>query len=548
MAYPRHSGSYTTYGEAGVDPTVPQYNPAAPKPAPYKSPQTIGQEIGKGVSNVGDAIRQAPSDLRTIYRDTVRDPGDAVARVAAPFAGGSSIFSGASKIAQAYGNTRKAIDITRQVSPSATTVVRNALIPTYGQLATGTVGAGSAGLALAQADRAQTEGMQRRSGNVTMIDNGQMLPDSALRNPVNARARVIDNGQQLPESAFTPGSAFKTARPDFQFAPADGNVMPGRNYAEGVQRRGSQGAVIKNPHGMKIEDRLAGLLSSMKGSPSLRRAAAEAIIGEQQNEFNARQATLDRNDRAESDQMNAQLRANESYADRRLKADTFNQELGLRRRSEQNGNALDKTRLALDTRRQLFDERLAAQQAQSTGAKAISDRYNKVVDDYMKRYPDATFDEAQGYAADLAHRQGYDSQAIDVGRGVDYQRAAAVDDAAAAASGRGIAGTARRWAQNKLTGLDDGDVRSLNEDPSNYVPEELGFPRRVGRAVGSLITGGAGDFEGQMHSDDVVWRDKTTGKSFAAPRETLGGMTVEGFRRRYNEPSDYLRRMNVTQN
>ena len=59
---------------------------------------------------------------------------------------------------------------------------------------------------------------------------------------------------------------------------------------------------------------------------------------------------------------------------------------------------------------------------------------------------------------------------------------------------------------------------------------------------------GVGDFDGQMHSDDVVWRDKTTGKSFAAPRETLGGMTVEGFRRRYNEPSDYLRRMNVTQN
>lgn len=389
--------------------------------------------------------------------------------------------------------------------------------------------------------------MQRRSGNVTMIDNGQMLPESAFRNP--PRARVIDDGQQLPESAFTPGSAFKTARPDFQFAPADGNVMPGRNYAEGVQRRGSQGAVIKNPHGMKIEDRLAGLLSSMKGSPSLRRAAAEAIIGEQQNEFNARQATLDRNDRAESDQMNAQLRANESYADRRLKADTFNQELGLRRRSEQNTNNVNTTKLALDTRKQLFDERLAAQQAQTSGAKAISDRYNKVVDDYMKRYPDATFDEAQGYAADLAHRQGYNSQAIDVGRGVDYQRAAAVDDAAAAASGRGIAGTARRWAQNKLTGLDDGDVRSLNEDPSNYVPEELGFPRRVGRAVGSFITGGGvGDFDGQMHSDDVVWRDKTTGKSFAAPRETLGGMTVEGFRRRYNEPSDYLRRMNVTQN
>lgn len=548
MAYPRRSDSYTTYGEAGVDPTVPQYDPSAPKPAPYKSPQTIGQEIRQGVSNVGSAIKQAPSDLRNIYRDTVRDPVDAVGRAAAPFAGGSSIFSGASKIAQAYNNTRKAVDITRQVGPSATTVVRNALVPTYGQLATGAASAVPTAVTLGAIDRAQTEGMQRRSGNVTMIDNGQMLPDSALRNPVNARARVIDNGQQLPESAFTPGSAFKTARPDFQFAPADGNVMPGRNYADGVQRRGSQGAVIKNPHGMKIEDRLAGLLSSMKGSPSLRRAAAEAIIGEQQNAFNERQANLDRNDRADRDLMDAQLKTNENYADRKLKADTFNQDLGLRRRSEQNGNAIDKTRLVLDTRRQLFDERLAAQQAQTTGAKAISDRYNQVADDYMKRYPDATFDEAQGYAADLAHRQGYNSQAIDVGRGVDYQRAAAVDDAAAAASGRGVAGTARRWAQNKLTGLDDGDVRSLNENPSNYVPEELGFPRRVGRAVGSLVTGGAGDFDGQMHSDDVVWRDKATGKSFAAPRETLGGMTVEGFRRRYNAPSDYLRQSNLKQN
>ena len=93
-----------------------------------------------------------------------------------------------------------------------------------------------------------------------------------------------------------------------------------------------------------------------------------------------------------------------------------------------------------------------------------------------------------------------------------------------------------------------GEVR-LGTVAVEIVPEELGFPRRVGRAVGSFITGGGvGDFDGQMHSDDVVWRDKTTGKSFAAPRETLGGMTTEGFRRRYNEPSDYLRRMNVTQN
>lgn len=543
MAYPRRSNS--TFGDIPEAPESSYRPTGAAEPAQsVAQPKTVGQRTGATLADVYRGIKAAPGEVAGYARDVARDPIREVGIATAPLAGAGQALAAPAAAARSL----RGVGATREFfGNSSLGTLAKASAPTAKQ-AWGVGGlAVPSTIALAQADRAQTEGMQRRSGNVTIIDNGQMLPDSAFRNP--PRARVIDDGQQLPESAFTPGSAFKTARPDFQFAPADGNVMPGRNYADGVQRRGSQGAVIKNPHGMKIEDRLAGLLSSMKGSPSLRRAAAEAIIGEQQNEFNARQATLDRNDRAESDQMNAQLRANESYADRRLKADTFNQELGLRRRSEQNGNALDKTRLALDTRRQLFDERVAAQQAQYTGARAISDRYNKVVDDYMKRYPDATFDEAQGYAADLAHRQGYDSQAIDVGRGVDYQRAAAVDDAAAAASGRGIAGTARRWAQNKLTGLDDGDVRSLNENPSNYVPEELGFPRRVGRAVGSFITlGGVGDFDGQMHSDDVVWRDKTTGKSFAAPRETLGGMTVEGFRRRYNEPSDYLRRMNVTQN
>lgn len=543
MANPRRSNS--AFGDIPEAPAS-SYRPiGAAEPAqPAAQPKTVGQRAGSTLADVYRGIKAAPGEIAGYAKDVARDPIREVGIATAPLAGAGQALAAPAAAARSLRGVEATASFMKN-SPAG--AVAASAVPSFRQ-SVGALGLGASGtLALAQTDRAQTEGMQRRSGNVTMIDNGQMLPESAFRNP--PRARVIDDGQQLPESAFTPGSAFKTARPDFQFAPADGNVMPGRNYAEGVQRRGSQGAVIKNPHGMKIEDRLAGLLSSMKGSPSLRRAAAEAIIGEQQNEFNARQATLDRNDRAESDQMNAQLRANESYADRRLKADTFNQELGLRRRSEQNDNALDKTRLALDTRRQLFDERLAAQQAQTSGAKAISDRYNKVVDDYMKRYPDATFDEAQGYAADLAHRQGYNSQAIDVGRGVDYQRAAAVDDAAAAASGRGIAGTARRWAQNKLTGLDDGDVRSLNENPSNYVPEELGFPRRVGRAVGSFITlGGVGDFDGQMHSDDVVWRDKTTGKSFAAPRETLGGMTVEGFRRRYNEPSDYLRRMNVTQN
>lgn len=543
MGYPRRSNS--PFGDIPEAPGS-SYRPiGTPEPAqPPTGAKTIGARTGATLADVYRGIKAAPGEVAGYARDVARDPLREVGTATAPLVGAGQALAAPAAAARSLRGAEATASFMKNAPAGA---VAASAVPSFRQ-SVGALGLGASGtLALAQTDRAQTEGMQRRGSNVTVIDNGQMLPDSAFRNP--PRARVIDNGQQLPESAFTPGSAFKTARPDFQFAPADGNVMPGRNYADGVQRRGAQGGVIKNPHGMKIEDRLAGLLSSMKGSPSLRRAAAEAIIGEQQNEFNARQATLDRNDRAESDQMNAQLRANESYADRRLKADTFNQDLGLRRRSEQNGNALDKTRLALDTRRQLFDERLAAQQAQSTGAKAISDRYNKVVDDYMKRYPDATFDEAQGYAADLAHRQGYNSQAIDVGRGVDYQRAAAVDDAAAAASGRGIAGTARRWAQNKLTGLDDGDVRSLNENPSNYVPEELGFPRRVGRAVGSFVTlGGVGDFDGQMHSDDVVWRDKATGKSFAAPRETLGGMTVEGFRRRYNDPSDYLRRIDATQN
>ncbi|MFT3756264.1 MAG: hypothetical protein QM769_10035 [Pseudoxanthomonas sp.] len=46
--------------------------------------------------------------------------------------------------------------------------------------------------------------------------------------------------------------------------------------------RGVQGGIIKNPHAMSVEDRIRHLGSSMKGFPSLRKAAAEQIMAEDQ--------------------------------------------------------------------------------------------------------------------------------------------------------------------------------------------------------------------------------------------------------------------------
>lgn len=133
---------------------------------------------------------------------------------------------------------------------------------------------------------------------------------------------------------------------------AEADVLPtvdyGPNYAQGIQRRGNQGAIIRNPNAMSTEDRIAHLASTLKGFPSLRRLAAEQIMREDQRYEDAFNNAQARNDAADADLAKLQSAANEDYANRRLRANIANADLAESRRNndanrqvEREGNLLN---------------------------------------------------------------------------------------------------------------------------------------------------------------------------------------------------------------
>ena len=105
----------------------------------------------------------------------------------------------------------------------------------------------------------------------------------------------------------------------------DAGVRP-----DAVQMRArTQGAVIENPHAMSDLDRLTMMSKSLKGSPSMREAAAKMIMGEREAKDANRQAELDANMAADAavTKMNSDNRR--AFADNQLKAQAANAELML---------------------------------------------------------------------------------------------------------------------------------------------------------------------------------------------------------------------------
>lgn len=92
-------------------------------------------------------------------------------------------------------------------------------------------------------------------------------------------------------------------------------------------RTRTQGAVIENPHAMSAMDQLSFAAKRFKGSPSMRQAAAEMIMGGEQRKDANRQAELNANMTADATMAQGNAENQRLFADRKLKAQITNANL-----------------------------------------------------------------------------------------------------------------------------------------------------------------------------------------------------------------------------
>src|SRR5690606_6344426 len=171
-----------------------------------------------------------------------------------------------------------------------------------------------------------------------------------------------------------------------QYGAAQVPIEP--DQADRIQLRGNQGAVIRNPSAMSPLDQLRLAAKSFKGSPSLRRAAADMIMGQEQAAENAHQAALSRESAADMAQAGMQAKARESGADRRLQARLANA-------------AMFEDRRTGDLNRQVTREgNLLAAGARAGTGKKPTDFVSALYEDYLSLVKDPAL------AAQLANRAG----------------------------------------------------------------------------------------------------------------------------------------------
>lgn len=111
-------------------------------------------------------------------------------------------------------------------------------------------------------------------------------------------------------------------------------VVAPANQAGQYQARGRQGGIIANPNAMSALDRIRSLGSdpSLRGSPSLRKLAAEQIMQEAGFANDERQSALSTGDQADLAAVNNNAQANEAFAQRRFDASKFNVGVDLQKR------------------------------------------------------------------------------------------------------------------------------------------------------------------------------------------------------------------------
>lgn len=357
---------------------------------------------------------------------------------------------------------------------------------------------------------------------------GQLSARGALRRPIEAIVNPTPN--MVPTQRRTSDKeAAKT--PAEQVAPQA--ALPADVRA--AQVRGNQGAIIRNPDAASLTDRIAMATSAFKGSPSMRKAIAEALIGQEQGQDAAYQASLNRDAQAgqfNAQQQNAVATAN---ADRGLRGRAANAELMLKDAERRDTQAYRGSSLALEARKQLLAERAAL--GSLTGATGLNKRYDDLATAFMERNPGASYEQAADFAANAARLQGVNANNTLIGRGSTAMEGERISELAGAA-GRGVNadrspfsplslydGRARATVENAIAGLSNGQTRSITQDAANFTPRK----QNLREYLTSLAPGG-------MSPGDVVWEDAAAKNAFSAPADSLRGMTLEQWRNRYGAP------------
>jgi len=299
----------------------------------------------------------------------------------------------------------------------------------------------------------------------------------------------------------------------------------GANDAERFQLRGRQGGIIRNPNAMSTADRLRMIAtdSAFKGSPSMRRLAAEAVLAEDAREDANFQGAQQENAAADLAQAQGQAKAREAFADRRLSADAANVENSERRREKDRDYQLGRADRFLKAeeigaRRRLAEAQLGAQ---------ANKRTDDLVTAEMARDPTLTRAQAIVRANAIATLEGEDTQGSATGRAGDALAANALDAAVQRRVptnpiSRGIDALSR-GAMNlygsDLSAADDQFQRGATS-PDAYDARGLTWRERL---QSSLLPG--------RSSTDVVLTDRN-GRNVQVSGEALGGLTPEEYNRR----------------
>lgn len=487
-------------------PKIPDYDPNYVSPREPSLLRRIGRNLGQDATELRRSFRSPDAALETVQAGVM------------PLAGGAG---------NAVGTTATLAQGLR--GAAGLPVAAQAGFGAQAALPLGSVVAGAAVPASLMARNEALADAGSPAVDSPVVVNptvGQLSARGTLRRPVeaivNPSADAVPTLRRRGPSEVPPGTKPQVVAPQVEL-PADVRAQ---------QVRGTQGAIIRNPDQASLADRIALATSSVKGSPSMRKAIAEAIIGQEQGQDAAYQASLNRD--AAAGQFNAQqsTAVATGNAERGLRGRTANAELLLKDRERADTQAFRGTSLALEARKQILAERAAG----GTTAAATNKRYDELAADFLERNPGATYDQAADFAGNAARLQGVGADSTLIGRGANAIEGERLSELAGSA-GRGVNpdrgvlnplqlydGAARATIENRIAGLSNGQSRSITTDPSNFTPRR----KNLREAIVSLAPGG-------MSPGDVVWEDTAANNAFSAPTESLRGMTLEQWRNRYGK-------------
>lgn len=502
--------------------TVPSYPIGTP-------PQIQTQPVARRsvLGELGDAVAQTPADIGSAVRDAVRDPVDALERTLAPLPGTGAGFGAVAGLSSRVAPLASEVAAATAASPAGRAVGQAIGAVSKSRLARMTGATATGALPFAVVDYANGQ------RDAALADDGTAGPTAAPTYQTSPRRRYRSTSgiTQAPpgtENTFTGANGVTrrvqggAATPE---APVERVTALGGNDAERFQLRGRQGGIIRNPDAMSTADRLRMIAtdSAFKGSPSMRRLAAEAVLAEDAREDANFQGAQQENAAADLAQAQGQAKAREAFADRRLTADVANVENSERRREKDRDYQLGRADRFLKAedigaRRRLAEAQLGAQ---------ANKRTDDLVTAEMARDPTLSREQAIVRANAIATLEGEDTQGSATGRAGDALAANALDAAVQRSVptnpiSRGIDALSR-GAMNlygsDLSAADDQFQRGATS-PDAYDARGLTWRERL---QSRLLP--------WRSPTDVVLTDRN-GRNVQVSSEALGGLTPEEYNRR----------------